>query len=106
MVSDPFYHPFYPVATLRMLAISATVVCLPLNENADVRAATRKPLILASTFSSSSARPSEKYSSSALALRLAKASTAMEGAAREGVWSVFATASGAIARIGAVPGVF
>ena len=54
------------------------VVSLPLKWNDEVRAATRSPLILASTFSSSSARPSEKYSSSALALRFTNGSTAIE----------------------------
>jgi hypothetical protein len=51
----------------------------PLNENADVRAATRNASILASAFSISSASQSQKYSFSGSALMLTNGSTAMEG---------------------------
>jgi hypothetical protein len=70
--------PSSTVATPSARPISSTVAGLSLNANADVRAETRKPLILASTFSISSASPSEKYSSSALALRLTNGRTAIE----------------------------
>ena len=54
------------------------VASLPLKGNDEVRAATRSPRIFASTFSSSSARPSEKYSSSSSRLRFTNGSTAIE----------------------------
>jgi len=60
------------------LPISAAGISLPLKWNEDVRAVTRSPLILESTLSSSSASPSEKYSSTELALRFANGSTAIE----------------------------
>ncbi len=50
----------------------------PRNWNDDVRATTRRPRIRASTLISSSARPSEKYSSPGSALRFANGSTAIE----------------------------
>jgi len=60
------------------LADRGDVVLRALNWNDDVRATTRRPLILASTLSISSASPSEKYSSSASALRFTNGSTAIE----------------------------
>ena len=52
---------------------------LPLNAKADVRAITFNPETCASRLMISSARPSEKYSSSASRLMLANGKTAMEG---------------------------
>ena len=52
---------------------------LPLKANAEVRAITFRPGILASKFKISSASPSLKYSFSLSALMLAKGKTAMEG---------------------------
>jgi len=49
-----------------------------LNENAEVRAATSSSLISASELSSSSARPSEKYSWACSPLMFTKGSTAIE----------------------------
>ena len=71
--------PSSTVATLSARPTSATVAPLPLNENADERAATRSPPILARTFSSSSARPSAKYSFSSSRLMLTNGSTAIDG---------------------------
>src|SRR5205823_4402506 len=48
--------------TARARAISPTVFALPLNENEEVRAGTRRSGILVRTSINSSARPSEKYS--------------------------------------------
>jgi hypothetical protein len=73
--------PSSNVATSSLRPIVRTSSFDPLNWNDDVRAVTRRPLIFDSTPSSSSARPSEKYSSSALALRLANGSTAIEATA-------------------------
>jgi len=52
---------------------------LPLNWKEEVRAATRNPGILARSLSSSSDRPSEKYSCSLSELMFTKGSTAIEG---------------------------
>ena len=70
--------PSSTVATFSARPTSATVAPLPLNVKADERAATRNPRIFASTLSSSSARPSEKYSSSSSWLRFTKGSTAID----------------------------
>ena len=54
-----------PSSTAPTFSLRATVPMsgsLPLKENAEVRAATCKPSISASELSSSSVRPSEKYS--------------------------------------------
>src|SRR6266704_2718012 len=51
---------------------------LPLNEKADVRAATRKPGVRASALRISSVMPSLKYSLSLSALMLTNGSTAMD----------------------------
>src|SRR5271156_4233210 len=53
-------------------------VSLPLNENAEVRAATCSSLISASELSSSSVSPSEKYSCSLSPLRFTNGNTAIE----------------------------
>ena len=71
--------PSSTVATFSARPTSATVAPLPLNENADERAATRRPRILASTFSSSSDKPSAKYSFSSSRLMLTNGSTAIDG---------------------------
>ena len=76
--------PSSTVATLSARPTAAIVVRLPLNENAEVRAATRNPRIFASTLSSSSARPSEKYSSSSSRPRFTNGSTATDGASGAG----------------------
>ena len=70
--------PSRRVSTSSFRPIVAASSFVRLKWNDDVRAMTRSPLILASTFRSSSARPSEKYSSSALALRFTNGSTAIE----------------------------
>ena len=64
--------------TFKTLPISLTLVFLPLNEKAEVRAATFRSSILASALRSSSANPSQKYSFSASLLMLANGNTAME----------------------------
>ena len=69
-------------ATLSVFAIVGMSTSLPLNENADVRDATRRPRILASTFSSSSDSPSAKYSFSSSRLMLTNGSTAIDGGSR------------------------
>src|SRR5215472_6530489 len=53
-------------------------VFVPLNENADVRAATCNSLISASELSSSSVSPSEKYSCSLSPLMFTNGNTAIE----------------------------
>src|SRR5438093_1645890 len=58
--------------------MSLTFAFLPLNEKAEVRAATFKSSIFARALSSSSARPSQKYSFSGSALMFVNGSTAME----------------------------
>ncbi len=58
--------------------MSLTFAFLPLNEKAEVRAATFNSSIFASALSSSSARPSQKYSFSGSALMFVNGSTAME----------------------------
>ena len=72
--------PSRSVATFSFSPITARSSFLPLNWNEDARAATRSPRIFVSTLSSSSARPSAKYSSSSPRLRFTKGSTAIEGA--------------------------
>src|SRR5437588_3042088 len=67
------------VFTFKAALISLTFVFLPLNENADVRAATFKVSIFASAFSSSSANPSQKYSFSESAPMLTNGRTTIEG---------------------------
>jgi hypothetical protein len=54
-------------------------ISLPLKVRADVRDATRKPLILASTLSNSSESPSAKYSFSSSWLMLTNGRTAIDG---------------------------
>src|ERR1700693_4594779 len=65
-------------ATASFCPISCAVAFLPLNEKAEVRAATCKPGIFCSTVSNSSLIPSEKYSLPLSSLRLANASTATD----------------------------
>src|SRR5262245_24462358 len=65
-------------ATPSFCPISWAVAFLPLNENADVRAATCRRGIFCSTVNNSSLMPSEKYSLPLSSLRLANASTATE----------------------------
>ncbi len=71
--------PSSTVATLSFCATVARSTSLPLKKNADVRDATRRPRIFASTLSSSSARPSAKYSFSLSWLRLTNGNTAIDG---------------------------
>ena len=59
--------------------ISLMFTCLLLKAKADVRAATLRPSIFAKAFSSSSARPSQKYSFSGSALMFLNGSTAIDG---------------------------
>src|SRR5260370_30275152 len=65
-------------ATPSFCPISCAVAFLPLNENAEVRAATCRPGIFCSTVSNSSLMPSEKYSLPLSSLRLPNASTATD----------------------------
>ena len=58
--------------------ISLTVAALPLKENEEVRAGTRRFGTRVSVSISSSARPSEKYSWSCFSLRSVKGSTATD----------------------------
>src|SRR5438132_3236958 len=74
--------PSSTLLTCSARPISSTLTFLPLNENEDVRAATFKLSIFASALSSSSARPSQKYSFSGSALIFANGSTAIEGVTR------------------------
>src|SRR5215469_613514 len=70
-----------PSRMVLTLSFSPTVrrsSVLPLNWNEDVRAATRSVGIFAKSLSSSSERPSEKYSCSLSELMLTKGSTAIE----------------------------
>ncbi len=71
--------PSSTVATLSFCATVGMSTLVPLNENADVREATRRPRIFASTFSNSSDNPSAKYSFSSSRLMLTNGSTAIEG---------------------------
>src|SRR6202050_2816002 len=64
--------------TLSFRAIVPVSVLVPLNENAEVRAATCSSLISASELRSSSVSPSEKYSWSLSPLRFTNGSTAIE----------------------------
>ena len=64
--------------TLNLAPISLTLTLLPLNENADVRAATFRSSIFDRAFNSSSARPSQKCSLSASALMFVNGKTAIE----------------------------
>ena len=70
--------PSSTVLTLSFLAMSVMFVFLPLKENAEVRAATFMPSIFANALSSSSAKPSQKYSFSTSTLMLAKGKTAID----------------------------
>src|SRR5688500_9808401 len=70
--------PSSTVATLSASPTSRRSACLPLNENAEVRAATLSALKRASALISSSAIPSEKNSCSGSLLRLTNGSTAIE----------------------------
>ena len=65
-------------ATPSFCPISWAVAFLPLNENADVRAATCIPGIFCSTVKSSSLTPSEKYSLPLSSLRLTNGRTATD----------------------------
>jgi hypothetical protein len=71
--------PSRTVATFNFCATVGMSTLMPLKLNADVRDATRKPRIFESTLSSSSARPSAKYSFSSSRLILMKGSTAIDG---------------------------
>ena len=75
----PADAPLKNVATLQRLADLANVLLLAPEREADVRAITFRPGILASKFRISSASPSLKYSFSLSALMLAKGRTAIEG---------------------------
>jgi hypothetical protein len=68
------------VATLSFRAAVGMSTGTPLKLNADVRDATRNPRIFDRTLSSSSARPSAKYSLAASSLMLTNGSTAIDGA--------------------------
>src|ERR1700745_134539 len=70
--------PSSTAPTFSLRAIVPISAFLPLNENAEVRAATCSSLISASELSSSSVSPSEKYSCSLSSLRFTNGSTAME----------------------------
>ena len=74
--------PSSTLVTPSVLAMVPTSTVLPLNENADVRAATFSASIFDSALSSSSARPSQKCSLSTSALMLANGSTASDVMAR------------------------
>src|SRR4030095_4052673 len=65
--------------------MSLTSIDLPLNENDEVRAATRRPSICPSALMISSEMPSLKNSFSASALKLANGNTAIAGASMTGV---------------------
>src|SRR5437762_5301513 len=69
---------FDEMATPSFCPISWAVAFLPLNQNADVRAATCMPGIFCSTVKSSSLTPSEKYSLPLSSLRLTNGSTATD----------------------------
>ena len=73
--------------TPSVLAMVPASTALPLNEKADVRAATFSASIFDSAFSSSSARPSQKCSSSTSALMLANGSTASEVSVGASGWT-------------------
>src|SRR6266550_6133358 len=64
-------------STLSFFPISLAAVLFPLNENDEVREATRSPSTLASALMSSSLIPSQKYSWSLFSLRSRNGSTAM-----------------------------
>ena len=66
-------------STLSVLPISANSTSFPRKKNDDVRPATFRPGMLASTLMISSASPSLKYSFSLSALMLANGSTATDG---------------------------
>ncbi len=71
-----------PSRTSATFSFRATVgmsTLAPLKLNAEVRDATRRPRIFDSTLSSSSDRPSAKYSFAASSLMLTKGSTAIDG---------------------------
>src|SRR3984885_1687550 len=70
--------PSRTAPTFSLRAIVPMSVFAPLNENAEVRAATCNSLISASELRSSSVSPSEKYSCSLSPLMFAKGSTAIE----------------------------
>src|SRR5438874_6986346 len=70
--------PSTKCATPSFCPISCAVAFLPLNENAEVRAATCRPGIFCRTVNNSSLMPSEKYSLPLSSLRLANASTATD----------------------------
>jgi hypothetical protein len=71
--------PSSTLATSSVFAMVATSTSFPLNEKDDVRAMTRSWGICASRLSSSSERPSEKYSCSLSELMLTSGSTAIDG---------------------------
>src|SRR5882762_9368549 len=66
------------VSTLSRRPISRASRFLSLNENAEARATTNSRLIFVSALSSSSAKPSQKYSLSGSVLRLRNGSTAID----------------------------
>ncbi len=70
--------PSSTAPTFSLRAIVPMSVSLPLNENAEVRAATCNSLISARELSSSSVSPSEKYSCSLSPLMFTNGSTAIE----------------------------
>ncbi len=69
-------------------AISGIAISFPLNEKDDVRAVTCSCGTFASRFSSSSERPSEKYSCSLSGLRFVNGRTAIDGPGAAGGTSV------------------
>src|ERR1700721_278649 len=70
--------PSSTAPTFSLRAIVPMSVFVPLNENAEVRAATCNSLISESELSSSSVSPSEKYSCSLSPLMFTNGSTAIE----------------------------
>ena len=87
--------PSSTAPTFSLCAIVPMSVFVPLNENAEVRAATCSPLIAASELRSSSVSPSEKYSCSLSPLMFANGSTAIEcGGGLKARWTLRATCFG------------
>src|ERR1700730_18886738 len=88
--------PSSTAATLSLRAMVLMSVSLPLNEKADVRAATCSSLIRERELSSSSVSPSEKYSCSLSPLMFTNGNTAMECGGGAKAVVVFAEKAAAI----------
>src|SRR5690242_5308042 len=73
--------PSSTVSTFKVLPISRTSTSLPLNENEDVAAATFKFSIRLSACTSSSAKPTQKYSLAGSEVRFRNGKTASDDAA-------------------------